>query len=179
MLEFLKTLLQTLPALNPHIGEFFFNVLNKLCFISLVYYVHNSWSCPRVLSCRNRGTFTSQNHKHPLLEGKVLSKCKKNRAQPPHQNYTTLNRFYSCCHFILWKWKVVFTGIKFSFYPRKKREKFCKNCKFPQQQLHKNVWSYPSGCLFTCLKWKAVCAHGWEYTHQKKLIMQIFAKWEQ
>lgn len=42
MLEFLKTLLQTLPALNPHIGEFFFNVLNKLCFISLVYYVHNS-----------------------------------------------------------------------------------------------------------------------------------------
>lgn len=101
----------------------FLHVFNKLCFISLVYYVHNLWSCPRVLSCSNSATFTSQNHKHPLLEGEVLNKCKKNRAQPPHQNYMTLNRFYSCCHFILWKWKVVFTGIKFSFYPRKKRKK--------------------------------------------------------
>lgn len=87
--------------------------------------------------------------------------------------------FYSCRHFILLKWKAVFTGIKFSFCPRKKSEIFCKNYKFPQQQLHKNVWSCPSGCLLTCLKWKAVCTHGWKYTHQEKLIMQIFAKREQ
>lgn len=98
-------------------------MFNKLCFISLVYYVHNLQSCPRVLSCRNRGMLTSRNYKHPLLEGDVLTKCKKNRAQPPHQNYMALNRFYSCCHFILWKWKVVFTGIKFSFYPRKEKKK--------------------------------------------------------
>lgn len=117
----------TLNIESLHQGFFFLNVFNKLCFISLVYYVHNSWSCPRVLSCRSRGTFTSQHHKHPLLEGEVLSKCKKNRAQSPHQDYTTLNRFYSCCHFILWKWKVVFTGIKFSFYPEKKKRERERN----------------------------------------------------
>ena len=102
---------------------------------------------------------------------------KEQSTVPPPKNYKNLSMFCSWCHFILLKWKVVFTGIKFSFPPQ--NENFCKNYKFPQQHLHKNVWSYPSGCLLTCLKWKAVCNHGWKYTHQEKLIMQIFSKWEQ
>lgn len=156
----------------------FLKVFNNLGFISLIYYVYNLES--------SQGFSLVGTEVHTNLKIISTSYCKERcygnvKRTGYHQfpqDCKTLNIFYSCCHFILWKWKVLFTGIKFSFSPRKS-EILYKNYKFPQQQLHKNVWSCPSGCLLTCLKWKAVCTHGWKYTHQEKLIMQIFAKREQ
>lgn len=66
-----------------------------------------------------------------------LERCYVNAGNgvlpPPPKNYKNLNMFYSCCHFILLKWKVVFTGIKVLFCLRKKSEIFCENYKFPQE----------------------------------------------
>lgn len=82
------------------------------CLITQFYFlgvfVHNWWSDPRFLFCRNKGTHKFQSYNHLLLLGKVLCKCKENRVPtPPPKNDKNINMFYSCRHFILLKRKVV------------------------------------------------------------------------